>query len=276
MFFRLQRRLKKMSSKHDDWVKGVEKRAKDFAKKHSATYNKKKRELSASFEIGCFHALLNYYRGVGYNISVQNLVDGEYRYLTTPNGNPDNFSYILLSGNDGFFELRQQVRIFSHLDGDIAFAPDIVVLFKGSEISAIKDDDYASGKRPFYTVSSKSVVAVHECKSMVPFPELLVSFIGMFVTAHGWYRDSDDDDSPLSESGLHLAPTMFVGGTARAMHLKMIRAIERTYPVNIVVGLHQGTWNLYSDNRKLNKLTMEALSPLNPDPVAGGDDDIPF
>jgi len=265
-----------MSNKHDEWVEGVEKKAKEFAKKHFAIYNKKKRELSASFEIGCFHALLNYYQGVGYDVSVENLVNGEYRYLTTPNGNPSNFSYISLCGEDGYFELRQQVRVHSHLDGDIAFAPDIAVLFKGSEISAIKDDDYASGKRPFYTVSSKSVVAVHECKSMVPFPELLVSFIGMFVTAHGWYRDTDDNESPLSKSGLHLAPTMFVGGTASAMHLRMIRAIERSYPVNIVVGLHQGTWNLYSNNRKLNKLNMESLSSLKPDTNVGEVDDIPF
>lgn len=262
-----------MKKTNDDWVKDVENKAKKFSKKHAATYSKKKRELSASFEIGCFHSLINYYEGVGYKVSVENLVDGEYRYLTTPNGNPDNFSYILLSGEDGLFEIRQQVRIFSHLDGDIAFAPDIAVLFKGSEIAAIKDEDYASGKRPFYTVSSKSVVAVHECKSMVPFPELLVSFIGMFVTAHGWYRETDVA-SPLSEDGLHLAPTMFVGGTARAMHLKMIRAIERTYPVNIVVGLHQGTWNLYSNNRKLNKLTMTELSTI--EAVSSEEDDIPF
>jgi hypothetical protein len=268
-----------MNSNHDEWVKSVEKKAKEFAENHTLTYNKKKRELSASFEIGCFHALLNYYCGVGYAFSVENLVDGEYRYLTTPNGNPDNFSYIILSGDDGVFELRQQVRIYSHLDGDIAFAPDIVVLFKGSEISAIRDADYASGKRPFYTVSSKSV---HECKSMVPFPELLVSFIGMFVTAHGWYKDTDDVESPLSDAGLHLAPTMFVGGTARAMHLKMIRAIERRYPVNIVVGLHQGTWNLYSNNRKLNKLKMRGLASSNGDQsikTANNSeqiDDIPF
>ncbi len=271
-----------MSSQHDEWVKSVEEKAKEFAKKYALTYNKKKRELSASFEIGCFHALLNYYHGVGYTVSVENLVQGEYRYLTTPNGNPDNFSYIILSGSDGVFELRQQVRIYSHLDGDIAFAPDLVVLFRGSEIAAIRDEDYASGKRPFYTVSSKSVVAVHECKSMVPFPELLVSFIGMFVTAHGWYRNTGDDVSPLSDTGLHLAPTMFVGGTARAMHLKMIRAIERTYPVNIVVGLHQGTWNLYSNNRKLNKLSMASVVSLDsgvsnePDREKVEEDNIPF
>lgn len=265
-----------MSSQNNEWVKRVERKAKEFAKEHAATYNKKKRELSASFEIGCFHAILNYYSGVGYDVFAENLIDGEYRYLTTPNGNPDNFSYIVLSGSDGVFELRQQVRIKSHLDGDIAFAPDLVVLFHGSEISAMRDADYAHGKRPFYTASSKSVVAVHECKSMVPFPELLVSFIGMFVTAHGWYRDTSDEETPLSDKGLHLAPTMFVGGTARAMHLKMISAIERAYPVNIVVGLHQGTWNLYSNNRRLNKLNMEGLTSLKPARSAKGEGEIPF
>lgn len=264
-----------MSSNNEEWLASVESITKEFAEKHGSVYNKKQRELSASFEIGCFHSILNYYQGVGYEVSIQNLVNGEYRYLTTPNGNPDNFSYILLSGEDGVFELRQQVRIYSDLDEDIAFAPDMVVLFQGSSILPKKDADYASGKRPFYSASSKSVVAAHECKSMVPFPELLVSFIGMFITAHGWYREAGSIEGSQSNNGLHLAPTMFVGGTARAMHLKMIRAIERTYPINIVVGLHQGTWNLYANSRKLNKLNMAHLSAPHIGTNAS-EDDIPF
>ena len=252
----------------DDWVKDVEKKVTEFWKKHSTHYNKKKRELSASFEIGCLHALLNYYEDIGYALKVENLVNNEYRYLTTPNGNPDNFSYISMVGIDGEFEVRQQVRINSHLDQDIAFAPDIVVLFKGAKIDSIKDKDYAAGKRPFYTASSNSVVAAHECKSMVPFPELLVSFVGMFITAHGWYGKKNWEELQ-SKDGTHIAPTMFVGGTARAMHLKMIRALEKTFPINIVVGLHQGTWNLYSNNRKLNLLKFKEVKEFN-----RGDDDI--
>lgn len=242
---------------NDDWVKGVENKATAFWKKHSTNYNKKKRELSASFEIGCLHALLNYYEKTGYTLKVENLINGEYRYLTTPNGNPNNFSYISMSGHDGDYEIRQQVRINSHLNEDIAFAPDIAVLFKGAKISAVTDKDYASGKRPFYTASSNSIVAAHECKSMVPFPELLVSFVGMFITAHSWYGKENWEEIQ-SKDGNHIAPTMFVGGTARAMHLKMIRALEKTYPINIVVGLHQGTWNLYANNRKLNLLEFDA------------------
>lgn len=238
----------------DAWLKDVEKSVKRFAKNHFINYHKTKRELSASFEIGCFHALLNYYEGMSYTLTPENLVDKKYRYLTTPNGSPTNFSYIHMSGPDGNFDIRQQVRIYSHIDKDIAFAPDLVVLMDDAAIDAVKDKDYASGKRPFYTVSSKSVVAAHECKSMVPFPELLVSFIGMFITAHEWYQSDTGQVISQDKKGVHLAPTLFVGGTARALHLRMIAALERAYPINVVVGLHQGTWNLYSNNRKLNKL----------------------
>lgn len=259
-------------AKKDDWVKNVEKKVAQFWKKHSTNYNRKKREFSASFEIGCFHALLNYYEGIGYSLHVENLVNNEYRYLTTPNGNPNNFSHVSMVGEDGEFEIRQQVRINSYLDEDIAFAPDIVVLFKGAQINEIKDKDYASGKRPFYTASSNSVVAAHECKSMVPFPELLVSFVGMFVTAHGWYGKKGWE-SLKSKEGTHIAPTMFVGGTAQAMHLKMILALEKIYPINIIVGLHQGTWNLYANNRKLNLLKFASTKMCDDQ---NDDIDIPF
>jgi hypothetical protein len=237
----------------------VEQKVKFFASKHSANYKKTKRELSAYFEIGCFHLLLEFYEQAGYNLSVENLIDEKYRYLTTPNGNPSNFSYVCMTGTDGEYEIRQQVRIKSHIDNEIAFTPDIIVLFRNSEVSSIKRVDYASGKRPFYTVSSKSVVAAHECKSTNPFPELLVSFIGMFITAHEWYNETEYIRRyNLSENGKHIAPTMFIGGAASGIHLKMIEALEKAYPINIIVGIHQGTWNF--DSRPINRLNFPTSS----------------
>jgi hypothetical protein len=47
---------------------------------------------------------------------------------------------------------------------------------------------------------------------------------------------------------------MFVGGSAQAMHLKMISAIQKVHPLNIVVGMHQGNWDLYGPHKKLNRL----------------------
>ncbi|WP_254617941.1 hypothetical protein [Vibrio metschnikovii] len=83
-------------SDDNSWLSSVDALVAAFAEEHSFTFSKKSRELSASFEIGCFHALLNYYERVGFELRVENLtVDNEFRYLTSPNGNPDNFSFIV-------------------------------------------------------------------------------------------------------------------------------------------------------------------------------------
>ncbi|EGQ7692022.1 hypothetical protein QTU67_003626 [Vibrio cholerae] len=242
-------------SDDNSWLSSVDVLVAAFAEEHSFTFSKKSRELSASFEIGCFHALLNYYERVGFELRVENLtVDNEFRYLTSPNGNPDNFSFIVAKIGESEYEIRQQLKIYSNLDEMISFAPDLAVVKRNLDIEKVKDKDFANGKRSFYRVSSSDVIAAHECKSMPPFPELMVSFIGMYITAHSWHSDDAPTVLRDNKKGLHLAPTMFVGGHAKAMHLRMIRAMERVYPINIVVGMHEGVWNLYQDNRRLNKL----------------------
>jgi hypothetical protein len=232
------------------WLTTAEKLAKTFSQRYKLLLGSTERELSAAFEVGCLHALLKYYDEQGYTLQPQNLSPSkEYRYLTSPNGNPKNFSYVSVQGPDGEFEIRQQVRIESHVDERIRFTPDIVVVTKGADISGIKDEHYASGKRCFYRVLSSSVVAAHECKSMNPFPELLVSFLGVLVTAHEWYPDGPS--ASLTNGTGHLAPTLFVGGTARAFHLKMIRAMQDCYALNIICGLHEGTWALADAKNRL-------------------------
>ena len=230
------------------WVKKAEQLSEAFALKYKVVVKATERQISASFEIGCFHALLQYYELYGYEAKPANLIDGKYRYLTTPSGNPSNFSHVALRGADGDFELRQQVRIESHVDPNICFTPDLVVLAKNATVSAKVRPDFAGGKRPFFKVSSVDVVAAHECKSTNPFPELLVSFIGMLVTAHEWYPTGGR--VTLTSGPGHMAPTLFVGGTAKSLHLKMIGAMQKCYGMNIVCGLHEGTWDLKSaDNR---------------------------
>ena len=243
--------------KNDKWISSVEKMVDKFANDFSHIYSKKKRELSASFEIGCFHALLNYYEDMGFALTVENLTkEDEFRYLTSPSGNPNNFSFVVAALADTEYEIRQQLKIYSELDEHISFAPDLAVVKRNTEIEIIRDNDFANGKRPFYRVSNRDVIAAHECKSLPPFPELMVSFIGMYVTAHTWQSPDEVSDISLDDQGLHLAPTLFVGGSAQAMHLKMINAIQTAYPLNIIVGMHQGTWDLYSNYKKINKLSV--------------------
>jgi hypothetical protein len=244
----------------DNWITTVERRMKAFARRHDIVFHATSRQVSASFEIGCFHALSEFYAKNFAVTPVGLTPDGEYRYLTSPTGNPANFSYLKLRSDREDFELRQQVRIRSHLHPDIAFTPDLVVLTDGANVESAKDKDYASGKRSFYFVDSSSVIAAHECKSLNPFPELLVGFIGMLVAAHEWL--AGPANVTRSKKGPHLAPTLFVGGFARALHTRMIAALERTYPMNVVVGLHSGTWSLLGSGRTLNRLKVTSSSGL--------------
>lgn len=239
-----------MSSEGGTWLTDAEKLAAAFAKKHGVVMRVTDRQLSAAFEIGSLHALLRFYEAQGYRLEPRNLThEGEYRYLTSPSGNPANFSWVEATGPDGEFEIRQQVRVQSHIDEDIAFTPDIVVLLKGTAVENSRREEYASGRRPYYRVKSLSVVAAHECKSMNPFPELMVSFIGMLVSAHEWYPNGDRYRHTHDDG--HLGPTLFVGGTARNLHLRMISAMQKAYHMNIICGLHEGTWSLTDAKNRL-------------------------
>jgi hypothetical protein len=229
----------------DTWIEKAEKLVTAFEAKHGLTYRCTKREVYASFEIGCLVALLAFYHGSGFATEIRGLQKDDgggpdyFRYHTTPSGNPDNFSWVSLTKEGESFQVRQQMRIQSHLDADIHFTPDIVVLRAQTEFSDDTDRDYANGKRRLFCVASQDVVAAHECKSMQPFPELLVSFLGMLVAAHPWVSPGLPTDS-----GPHLAPTLFVGGTAKGLHRRMVAAMSRVYPMNAILGLHEGTWDL--------------------------------
>ena len=236
----------------NSWFEEVEKRVRDFARKYRHVYSKTQRELYAAFEIGCYLALLRKYERDRFELQVQNLSSDEtFRFLTTPSGNPENFSFVTCRQASSEVQVRQQVRVVSHIDPDIAFTPDLVVLKAQTEVSGTKMDDYANGKKRFFSVSAGDVVSAHECKSLQPFPELLVSFIGMLVAAHPWL-DLSDFRSVVSEDGGHLAPTLFLGGNARPIHRRMIKAMCAVYPMNVVQGLHSGTWDL--DNSETTEI----------------------
>ncbi len=244
-----------MAKVTSSWEKDVLTAMRGFAAGYKSVYVKKDRVLSAYFEIGCFLALVRFYEGIGFSGDVKNPdpEDNSYKYLTTPAGNPSNFSYMLMSKEGESIEVRQQVRIVSHVGEDIAFTPDIVVLPAETEIARKTDPDYAGGKRGFFHVTSDQVIAAHECKSLPPFPELLISFIGTIIAAHDWINN-DAVSCPLNEDGDHLAPSLFVGGTARSLHLRMIKGLKKAYPMNIVVGMHSGTWNLLGGSADVRRM----------------------
>lgn len=238
--------------KRDDaWVVDVEARIEKFARDHRRAYSKKKREQSAIFEIGCFLALVDDYKKNGFSLTDHNLdKDGAFRYLTSPSGNPSNFSHIELERDGEKFELRQQVRIRSHLHSDVTFTPDIVVIAHGAKIEQVKDPDYANGLRGMFAVAAAEVLTFHECKSLPGFPELYVSFLGMLTTVH---RKPLRRKAAGASDG-HMASTLFVGGESSALHVRMIAALQQIYLLNIVTGLHKGNWIFAKRKPPLNRV----------------------
>lgn len=236
----------------DQWIESIERKIKDFASNHGATYSKSERVVSAAFEIGCFHSLVEFYAETT-TVTAENLIDGKFRYLTTPNGNPRNFSFIKITHGKKEYQIRQQVRIRSAINPNIAFTPDIAVFEKEGNVKSRYDEDYANGKRSFFYVDAKDMISIHECKCMNPFPELMVSFLGMVYSAFTW-ATVKDFDGMIDKESLHLAPSLFVGGSARGLHLKMVTGIKESFPVNIILGMHYGTWNLAKDDADLNRI----------------------
>ena len=220
----------------ENWSKQATNLIKRFERQYSNTYVRKEREYYALFEIGCFLSLIDMYEKKKFNIKAKNLKDGIFRYLTTPNGDPDNFSYIEISKETETYQIRQQVRIVTSKDERIYFTPDIVVIKGIAKILGKKDKLYANGRRTFFYVKSSKVIAAHECKSLEPFPELFASFIGMFILAHDWQAKG----IKTSKKHTHLAPSLFVGGRARGFHLKIIEGYEEGYPINIITNIHSG------------------------------------
>lgn len=251
----------------EKWLQNAEKAVRSFAKQFGTVYRKTKRQVYASFEIGCFLSLVEFYKSGGFAVSLENLSTtkqgAEFKYLTTPSGNPHNFSFVKVERDARVFHIRQQVRVESHLNEEIRFTPDLVVLPENAELVSTKHSDFAGGKKKFFRVDATQVIAAHECKSLNPFPELLVGFLGMLVAAHSWLG-APNDMTMVVHDGPHLAPTLFVGGTARSLHRKMVEALGKTYPMNTILGLHSGSWNLAA-NPRLTRIKTPMPSPRLPE-----------
>lgn len=261
--------IQQKTSPQDAWVQDVEKSMTDFVTHNGPAVGTIERELAAYFEIGCFLSLVKDYEDQAITVVLENLSkEKSFRYLTTPNGNPKNFSYVRLIHGEESWQLRQQVRIVSHLHPDVALTPDIVVLDSGAEIMDTTDSDFAHGKRGFFRVHSSGVVAAHECKSLTAFPELYASFVGLALVCHDWIGNLGRGEAKRSPTG-HLAPTLFVGGDASNLHRRMVRALEGVYPINMVTGLHNTGVAWRNEKGTLTRLPLIGEWPSTLDDAVG-------
>jgi hypothetical protein len=221
----------------DQWIRDVERRVDRFVAQSGAIYRKTQREQSAIFEMGCFFALIDEMERNGVPCEVEGLQDGEFRYLTSPSGKPENFSYVSFTFEGSRYELRSQVRVRSQIHQDVTFTPDLVLIRGKAKIDRVVDPEFAGGKRGVWAVHAKAVVAIYECKSLPGYPELYVSFLGMVSATRGRLVSR-------KHAAYRFESTLFVGGHARGFHRRMIAAIHEVCAVRIATGLHSGGWGL--------------------------------
>lgn len=126
----------------DSWIKDIELDVEKFATEHRVVLGTFSKLPSALFEIGALHLIARFYAGRrGTKVTPENLQEDGYKYLTTPSGNPKNFSYIKVQHAGGNFEIRQQVRVRNWHSPEIMFTPDMVVIPEGAEIGDVRTPD---------------------------------------------------------------------------------------------------------------------------------------
>ena len=112
-----------------------EKEIRDFANKYKAIVVNQAKRTSDYFEMTCYNYIIRFYENNGYDVSIENLQLGKYRYKCSPSGIQSNFSHFLISkkvnNRRKSFEIQHNVAIQSSQDGEIFTTPDIAIIKKG-------------------------------------------------------------------------------------------------------------------------------------------------
>ncbi len=243
----MNKMFKNKNELKDDVVKYI----RSFRKK---VFNHSKR-LNDYFEMACFNHLIKYYENRGFKISLENLVNGKFCYKLSPSGYPENFSYIKVSKERNYkkqqkkiieYEVRHNLSIQSSYENDIYVVPDISII-KCNSIEEDCSKSLYSTKKFFFTRNS-SLLTIGEAKMMVPFPELMFGFIGVYLELFKGKKRKVIDNS------YHLAPCLFISGKCNPHTERIRNYLEGRYKLNIITDLYfKGKSNFSQKNfRKLN------------------------
>ena len=214
-----------------------EKELTDFSNRYRVLLAEHSKRISDYFEMTCYNLVIRYYEKKGYELEVQNLQAGKFKFKCSPTGLLKNFSYFKATkkGDHGIDEV---VYIFHNATAQSAFdkkvftTPDIVVA--DTNISAETTDYYITKKTLSY-IPKENLVTFCEAKHLTPFPELMVNFIG---TVHELKPDCVDDSEEHHVSE-HLAPSLMMSGTFGRSTRRIQKSFENRYYVNFFDNLFE-------------------------------------
>src|SRR5690554_2900546 len=234
-----------------------EKEIREFANKYKTIVVNQAKRTSDYFEMTCYNYIIRFYENNGYEVKVENLQSGKYRYKCSPSGIQSNFSHFLVSKKVNKrrrnFEIQHNVAIQSSHDKEIFTSPDIAIIKKG-KVKYTKE--YYDTKTTFSYVENKDLVSFCEVKQFNPYPELLFNFIGV---VNELMRDYMTDNGK-AETPPHIAPSLMISGKPNKQTKRIRESLKGRYCVNIFYDLFYNA-NFTFSKGNLNQIRKTGKTP---------------
>ncbi len=193
--------------------------------------------------MSCFNYVVRFYEHHDYQVSIKNLIDGEYRYKCSPAGIQTNYSYFSITKKirkrEYKFEIQHNLAVQSSFDKEIFTNPDIVVIREGK--SKITKEYYETNRR-FSYVENKNAITFVEVKHFNPFPELIFNFMGIVNEI----RKDIMTNSARAKRPIHLAPSLMVSGKPNRQTDRIRNSLQQRYCINIIYDLFDSGTQTFS------------------------------
>ena len=195
-----------------------EKELMDFSNQFRMTLAEHSKRISDYFEMTCYNLIILYYEKHGYELTVQNLKGGKFKYKCSPT-------------REEFF-IFHNATVQSAFDDLVFTTPDIVV----SRTSEPKEttDYYVTKLRKTY-ISKDNLISFCEVKHYMPFPELMLNFMGI---VHELKPECTDDHVEYPATN-HIAPSLMMSGSLGKSTKRIKESLERRYYVNFIDNLFE-------------------------------------
>lgn len=250
----------------------LEKEITDFANKYKAIVVNQANRISDYFEMSCFNYIVKFYELNGYELTVQNLQAGYYKYKCSTSGIQSNFSHFCASKKIGRrlyeFEIQHNLAVQSSHDRNIFTTPDISIIKKESvKIST----EYYDFNRKFCFVKNEDLMTFCEVKQFNPFPELLFNFIGVVNELKKEYMVNKG----IRHNPIHIAPSLMISGKPNKQTNNIKKSLEGRYVINIIYDLFY-TGSLQFTEKYFDTLRETGYHPHLAVEAEVAVDDLPF
>lgn len=217
----------------------LEKEITDFINRFKTTVQEHSRRISDYFEMSCFNYVVKYYELNGYNVQIENLQSGRYRYKCSTAGVQSNFSNFHISKRVGRklyeFEVHHNLAVQSCHNQQLFTTPDVCIV-KRNKVK--ETTEYYETRKRFCYIRNKDLITFCEVKQFNPFPELLFNFIGIVNELRCDILSNTSE--PIKP--VHIAPSLMISGKPNKQADKIKEDLERRYCINVFYDLfYSGT-----------------------------------